>query len=104
MKKVNQQLKRLKILIPDERNDELLNELLRRSEDAIRARRRMAPELPLEEKYITLQIEIAVFLYNKLGAEGEKTHTENGVARTYENSHIPDSLLNQITPLGQILK
>lgn len=43
-------------------------------------------------------IEIAVFLYNKRGAEGETSHGENGINRTYENADIPDSLMRGITP------
>ena len=98
------QLERLKILIPDEENDGLLQELLNQAEDAIKQRRRAPKELPLESQYSSLQIEIAVFLYNKLGAEGEKTHSENGVNRSYENAHIPDSMLNSIVTLGVIIK
>ena len=98
------QLERLKILIPDENNDGLLQELLAQAEDAIKQRRRTPTELPLESQYFSLQIEIAVFLYNKLGAEGEKTHSENGVNRGYENAHIPDSMLNSVVPLGVVIK
>ncbi len=98
------QLERLKILIPDENNDGLLQELLAQAEDAIKQRRRTPTELPLESQYFSLQIEIAVFLYNKLGAEGEKTHSENGINRGYENAHIPDSMLNSVVPLGMIIK
>lgn len=98
------QLKRLKTSIPDENNDQLLQELLNRAEDAIKQKRRTPQELPMESQFASLQIEIAVFLYNKLGAEGEKTHTENGVARTYENAYIPASMLNTVIPLGVVLK
>lgn len=98
------QLKRLKISIPDEENEGLLQELLNRAEDAIKQKRRTPPELPMESQFATLQIEIAVFLYNKLGAEGEKSHSENGVSRSYENAHIPESMLNSIVPLGVVLK
>ena len=37
----------------------------------------------LERRYETKQIELAVILYNKKGAEGEKEHTENSVGRKY---------------------
>lgn len=98
------QLERLKIFIPDEDNDVLLQELLNQAEDAIKQRRRTPRELTLESQYSSLQIEISVFLYNKLGAEGEKTHSENGVTRGYENAHIPDSMLNMVVPLGVVIK
>lgn len=98
------QLERLKIFIPDEDNDGLLQELLNQAGDAIKQRRRTPTELPMESQYSSLQIEIAVFLYNKLGAEGENNHSENGVNRSYENAHIPDSMLNMVVPLGVVIK
>ena len=97
------QLERFKILIPDEKNEDLLQELLNRAESAIKRKRRTPPEFPMESQFADLQIEIAVFLYNKLGSEGETSHSENGVSRTYENAHIPDSMLNTIIPLGVIV-
>lgn len=97
------QLERLKILIPDEKNEDLLQEILNRAESAIKRKRRTPPELPMESQFADLQIEIAVFLYNKLGSEGETSHSENGVSRTYENAHIPGSMLNAIVPLGKVV-
>lgn len=97
------QIERLKIWLPDEQNEELLSELLLRAEDAIKRKRRTPPELPMEKQYATLQLEIAQFLYNKMGAEGEKSHNENGVNRTYENAHIPDSMLDTVVPLGRVV-
>ena len=40
-------------------------------------------ELP--SRYDMKQIELAIVLFNKRGAEGEEKHDENGVARIYEN-------------------
>ena len=37
----------------------------------------------LESRYDTKQIELAIILYNKKGAEGEDSHNENGVNRKY---------------------
>ena len=54
-------------------------------------------------KYDNLQIEIATYLYNKQGAEGETYHSENGIIRTYENADVPDSMLKSIIPLGKVL-
>lgn len=97
------QLERLKVWIPDERNDNLLWELLLRAEGAIKQKRRTHINSPMEKQYETLQLEIAQFLYNKIGAEGETAHNENGVDRTYENAHIPDSMLDCIVPLGKVI-
>ena len=55
-------------------------------------------------KYHTLQVEIAAYLLNKRGAEGQVSHTENGITRQYENADVPDSMLNAITPFcGRIV-
>ena len=97
------QLERLKILIPDEKNESMLQELLNQAESAIKRKRRTPSELPMESQFADLQIEIAVFLYNKLGSEGETSHSENSVSRTYENAHIPYSMLNTIVPLCKVV-
>jgi hypothetical protein len=52
----------------------------------------------IPERYQTKQVEIALFLYNKRGAEGEVSHNENGMNRTYENADVPESLMRGITP------
>ena len=49
-------------------------------------------------KYVALQCEIAAYLLNKRGAEGETAHSENGISRSYENADIPESMLSSIVP------
>ena len=49
------------------------------------------------EKYSRRQCEIAAYLINKRGAEGQLSHNENGVSRSYEAAHIPTSMLRSIT-------
>lgn len=53
----------------------------------------------VESRYSTVQIKIAIELYNKRGAEGETSHSENGIARVYSSADISKELLNQITPM-----
>ena len=48
------------------------------------------------EKYQYVQLEIAQYLYNKRGAEGETAHNENGINRTYESASVPDSMLKEV--------
>lgn len=57
-------------------------------------------EVPV--KYHGVQVEIAAFLLNKRGAEGEKAHSENGITRSYESGDIPDSLLRRIVPMAGV--
>lgn len=49
-------------------------------------------------RYSSLQIEIAAYLLNKRGAEGQTSHSENGVSRTYENADVPASMLKSVIP------
>lgn len=37
-----------------------------------------------------------VDVYSKAGAEGEKSHSENGIARTYSDSYIDKNLLDKL--------
>lgn len=64
-----------------------------------------AEEYPEEvpPKYDLIQVEIAAYMLNKRGAEGEVTHSENGVSRTYEDGDIPPTLLRRITPVAGVL-
>lgn len=48
-------------------------------------------------KYDYEQIEIALYMLNKRGAEGENLHIEAGTHRSFESSDIPVSLRSRIT-------
>lgn len=50
------------------------------------------------KKYEHKVLEIAQYLYYRRGSEGETSHSENGVSRSYENADIPKSMLDEITP------
>lgn len=55
------------------------------------------------EMYENDQIKIAAYLLNKRGAEGETSHNENGINRSYESADVPESLLKGITPVGRTI-
>ena len=55
------------------------------------------------QRYTGNIIEIAVYLLNKRGAEGEIAHAENGISRTYDSSSVPDSMLKKIIPVVGVL-
>ena len=61
-------------------------------------------EKDVPERYQSVQIEIAVYLLNKRGAEGETVHTENGISRTYGSSDVPPAILRKITPFTGAIK
>lgn len=50
------------------------------------------------ECYQNVQVEVAAYLLNKRGAEGETRHDENGVERTYESASVPESMLKGVVP------
>ena len=50
------------------------------------------------DRYAYTQLEIAAYLLNKRGAEGQTSHSENGISRTYEDGDIPANLLREIVP------
>lgn len=53
----------------------------------------------VEAQYLTTQIRIAIEMFNKMGAEGETGHSENGISRSYEAADVSPSLINSITPV-----
>lgn len=53
--------------------------------------------------YDYLHLEIAAYMLNKRGAEGQVAHSENGVSRGYENADVPASMLKTITPAVGVL-
>ena len=46
---------------------------------------------------------IAEYHYDKQGAEGETSHSENGKAVSYENSGTPESYFRGIIPISTIV-
>ena len=61
-----------------------------------------ASEVPV--KYHYLQVEIAAYMLNKRGAEGQTSHTENGITRRYENGDVPSSMLKSIVPYCGVIR
>lgn len=54
--------------------------------------------IEVPRRYGYLQCEIATYLLNKRGAEGEVSHSENGINRGYENADVPESMLSEVIP------
>lgn len=57
----------------------------------------------VEPQYLNTQIQIAIELYNKMGVEGQVSHGENGINRTYESGDVSKSVLSRITPRARSL-
>ena len=60
------------------------------------------PEVP--QRYDFLHCEIAAYLLNKRGAEGQTSHSENGISRSYESADVPESMLGAVTPMVGVLR
>ncbi len=54
-------------------------------------------------KYEHIQLNVACYLINKRGAEGETSHNENGVNRSYANPDVPDEYFHEIVPFGGLI-
>lgn len=76
----------------DEAADEVVSAYLFIAEQKICKRLFPASVATLPDGYDALQIEAAVYLMNKRGAEGQTSHSENGISRAYESGDLPDSL------------
>lgn len=100
-------LKVLKILLDNpDCDDELLEFYLLNAQNIICNIRNTET---VETQFETIQIKIAVELFNKRGAEGQTSHQENGISRGYETADVSASLLSQIpsmvtTPFGTASK
>lgn len=55
------------------------------------------------DQYAHVQVEIAVYLLNKRGAEGQTSHSENGISRSYEDGDVPPTLLREIVPCAAVM-
>lgn len=56
------------------------------------------------DKYAYVQVDAAVYLLNKRGAEGQSGHTENGISRSYENADLPTSMLRSVVQMVGVPK
>ena len=86
----------------DEEDEEIISAFLAMAGDSVckycDPYKRSERETLLEE-YGGVQARIAAYFLNKRGAEGENSHSENGISRGYESGDIPDSLLRELTPI-----
>lgn len=102
------QIAALKLRLADEPElkDDVLKEVLDNAKNIILLHRfplsDFDSDTELEEKYKGLQLDIAVELYSKRGAEGELSHVENGVTRSYGASTVSAELLRRIVPKGAV--
>ena len=94
---------RLGVLIsPDTASPELLTILMEQAEGIVLNKRYpfgVPEDATVPPAYEHIQIQIALELFAKMGAEGQTAHNENGINRTYEAADVSPSLLRRIVPL-----
>ena len=56
------------------------------------------------DKYVSVQLNVACYLLNKRGAEGEIQHIENGIHRNYGSSDVPDGMLKDVIPYCKAIR
>ena len=93
-----------KLIAPDVEEEHVLKEMLKESEALIL--NKMHPfgykeGTVVPARYEYLQLQLAVEIYNKRGAEGQITHSENGISRSWpEKARI----LSMIVPhVGSVM-
>ena len=96
----------LKAMVDSSDSDEVLSSFLLLAGRKIIARAypydSSVTEVPTQYDY--LQCEIAAYLLNKRGAEGQTSHSENGITRSYENADVPSSMMKIVTPHVGVIK
>lgn len=93
----------------DVASDEILLDTLKDAEQIVLNRLYELTDIPngatVPNRYGSVQVRIAVELFNKRGAEGQTSHSENGISRTYESVGVSPSLLREIKPfVGTVIK
>ena len=90
---------------PDTETEEVLSSLLTQAEALVLNRLYpfgYADDTAVPRRYEQIQIQIAVELYTKRGAEGQISHVENGTARMFASD---SAMLKQIVPhVGSVTK
>ncbi len=99
----SEKLARFEVLIsPDTASSELLSFLLEQAEGIVLNKRYpfgVPEEAVVPVAYEHIQLQIAVELFSKMGAEGQTDHSENGVTRKWEAGDVSQSLLKRIVPI-----
>ena len=99
-RKISRKLTRLDLDFSD---DDIYDEISSAIE-AINSRRHFNPTpiILVEDKYVNLAYQLCIASMVKEGAEGEYSHSENGISRRYDSAGYPESMLKQIVPLARL--
>ena len=98
--KISRKIERLGLEFED---DDIFDEISNAFE-AINSRRHFnpTPSILIEDKYKNLAYQLCIVSMVKEGAEGEYSHSENGITRGYDSADYPESMLKRIVPLARL--
>lgn len=100
-----EKLAKLDLIFNSEINVDILNLYLDIATEKVLDRlypfERLTDTTPIRYEYI--ELEIAIYLINKRGAEGQIAHSEGGINRKYQSADIPSSMLDNIIPFAEVL-
>ena len=89
-----------------ELEDEILERFLHKAE-ALYKVLKFPSEIPKDYELTDIEDEIVVDIANevisRIGANGQITHIENGIHRTWEGSDISNGLRKRIVPVGGLV-
>lgn len=100
-------LEELKKAIADPRYDDIAPMYLRYAQEAVVARlwpfdeSKTIDDIP--DRFTDRTVQIALYMLNKRGAEGELRHSENGTTHEWESSNIPESFFYGMVPNAGVL-
>lgn len=92
MDQLNKLKLKLGISLDTTDKDDLLNLYLVDAKDTILE---LTHILELPQSLLSTQIELAIIYYNKEGIEGQTSHSEGGIGRSFEEG-IPESIMKKI--------
>lgn len=102
-------IERLKVRLPEATEAEL-QDVIESAQDVILSRCFVSVERTSDEDKATALavhnekvLNAAVVIYNMRGIEGQASHSENGVSRTFEDCAGLKSILGSIVPRGDVV-
>ncbi len=92
-----------RLQISNSNEDALLTEHLLSAIDVVNELRQYdAEDSVVEPQYASVAVMMAESSYNKIGAEGQTSHSENGVSRHYGSDAYPSALISRILPRARL--
>lgn len=99
----DEKIEQMQVMLGEEYQSKLLGVYLRKAKSMILNKRfpfGYPNDQEIEPKYEQLQIELAICLFNERGAEGQSSHNENGVSRSWRGK---DEIMREVVPYASVL-